>query len=228
MEISLPLLKERFDEFNRTIFQGCLPRIDIKLSRAKSKAGCFRYKVSRSLAGYKVGPADLCICISVCFNYTEQELEDVLIHEMIHYYIYYKQLPDTASHGTTFKRIMNDINQRFNRNIKVSFKSGELSVDAKQPRRFVHIVAVISFKDGTKGLKVLTRVAPKIIDYYNNISRLSKVEKVDLYASSNVYFDKYPHSCSLRYHPIKEVDLLPQLEKDFVRFICDGKTLKAI
>ncbi len=228
MEISLPLLKEKFDAFNRAIFQGCLPRIEIKLSRARKKAGSFNYKVSNILITRNAKCSNLSISISVCFNYTEQELEDVLIHEMIHYYIHYKQLPDSGPHGPTFKRIMNDINHRFNRHIKVSFRSGELSVDAQRPRRLVHILAVISFKDGTKGLKVLTRVAPKIIAYYNSISRLPKVQKIELYGSTNVFFDSYPHSCSLRYHPIKETDLLPHLEKDVIRIMCDGKTLKTI
>ena len=226
MDINLSELKRKFDTFNKQMFQGCLPAIEIGLCRAKGKAGSFSYKQRKNLIG-KACYYDLSIRLSVCFNYTERELEDVLIHEMIHYYIFFKKLRDTSPHGTLFKQIKEAINARFGRNVTVSFKHNELEADETQIRRRLHIVALISFSDGKKGFKVLTRTMPRIVAFYNSIVSLRNVESVELFATNDVFFEAYPHSCSLRYHPITNEELMPHLQR-VTHILCDGKKLQIV
>lgn len=227
IKLSIPLLKEKFDYFNKQIFKEILPPIQLKISRTRSKAGCFSFQSKKGVVG-KEEISDLSISISECFEFEENELEDVLIHEMIHYYIFHKGLRNVRPHGKEFKYLMNRINQLYGRHVVVSFRKDDLKVDATHPRRRVHIVALITFKDGQIGLKVLTRIGDKIIQYYNTFNAYSPVSKVELFATDDAYFDSYPHSCSLRYHPIEDKDKVTAHLKECLRIECDGKSLKVV
>ena len=55
----------------------------------------------------------------------ERLLEDTIIHEMIHYHILSNQLQDTSAHGKLFRKMMDDINARFGRNVTISHKPTE-------------------------------------------------------------------------------------------------------
>lgn len=227
INLSIPLLKEKFDYFNKQLFKGTLPPIQLKISRTRSKAGCFSFSSKKNIVG-KEEISDLSISISECFDFEENELEDVLIHEMIHYYIFHKGLRNVRPHGKEFKYIMNEFNRRYGRHIVVSFRRGEVKADTTRSRRRVHIVALITFKDGHTGLKVLTRTGNKIIQYYNAFKAYSPVSNVELFATDDVYFDSYPHSCSLRYHPIDGKEEVMAHLKYSVRIECDGKSLKVV
>lgn len=63
---------------------------------------------------------DFAISISGYYDLTADELEDVMVHEMIHYSIAYSGLIDTAPHGTLFRTLMADFNERFGRHITIS------------------------------------------------------------------------------------------------------------
>ena len=59
---------------------------------------------------------DFSLNFSKLYEMDKQKLEDVVIHEMIHYYIHYHQIQDSSAHGAVFRKMMNDINTRFQRN----------------------------------------------------------------------------------------------------------------
>jgi len=50
--------------------------------------------------------------ISTVIDLPEREVEDTILHEMIHYYILSNQMQDTSAHGEIFMRMMKDINVR--------------------------------------------------------------------------------------------------------------------
>lgn len=56
---------------------------------------------------------------------SEDEIEDTIIHEMIHYYIGYNQLEDTSAHGAIFQQVMNAINEKYGRHLSISHKSSK-------------------------------------------------------------------------------------------------------
>ena len=115
---TIPYIEAKFDEFNKLIFGGELPRIPIVLGRATRVVGAFSCKVRRNFWGKKEY-FDLKLRFSKKFDLPENELEDVIIHEMIHYYIRFKGLKDEGSHGPIYVKIMNEINQKFGRNIRL-------------------------------------------------------------------------------------------------------------
>ena len=142
---------------------------------------------------------------STSFDLPENELEDVIIHEMIHYRIAYNCMRDTSSHGQMFKSMMQEINREHGRNIAIRHRmveSGGSQIVDTRKRLSRHVVAVVKFKDGRTGIKVLPRIVQRISNYYNKVGAASHVESVDLYFSLDPYFDLYPNSSALKVHII--------------------------
>ncbi len=148
--------------------------------------------------------------------------EDVVIHEMIHYYIGVNGLKDTSAHGQVFRCMMNDINERYNRNITISHKSTkeqkELLMDT---RRKWHVIAIVHFHDGRTGIKVLPRIKERIANYCRNVGSSRETESIDLYFSDNPFFNRYP--CSSAFNVIfADRQTIEQNISDAKRLVCKG------
>jgi len=225
LKATVPYIEEKFGEFNRQMFGGKLPRIPVQLSNAKTFLGQCAYKKRRTLFG-RTELYDFRLRINARIDLPESELEDVIIHEMIHYYIGYNQLKDTSAHGHLFRQVMDDINRRFGRNITVSHKStGEQSEQLQDRRGRYHVIAVVTFCDGKTGIKVLPRVLRSILYYYNNVSASGQVRDVRLYMSNNVFFNRYPNSSALKVHFLEAEEIGRQLE-GAEKMACDGRSLR--
>ncbi len=122
MTPSIAFVLDKMAEFNKQYFSGTLPEIPVKLSKAKSYLGKVTYQAKRNIFGKIVRYEGFKIWISTAFNLEERELEDVIIHEMIHYYILFNKMRDTSPHGKIFRKMMNDINESSNRNIRIRYK----------------------------------------------------------------------------------------------------------
>lgn len=209
---TIPYIEEKFDAFNKLIFGGELPRIPIVLGSATRVVGAFSCKVRKNFWGKKEY-SDLKLRFSKKFDLPENELEDVIIHEMIHYYIHFKNLKDKSAHGPLFKNLMNQINKNFGRKISIrhrgAVKTNEQITDAKPRYR---VVAVVTMKDGKTGIKVLPRIKEKVRHYYNAVSTSPTVSKVEFYFTLNPFFGQYACSSALRIHYIDHPTLQPQLQ----------------
>ena len=209
---TIPYIETKFDAFNKLIFGGELPRIPIVLGSATRVVGAFSCKVRRNFWGKKEY-FDLKLRFSKKFDLPENELEDVIIHEMIHYYIHFKNLKDKSAHGPLFKNLMNQINKTFGRKISIrhkgAVKTNEQITDAKPRYR---VIAVVTMKDGKIGIKVLPRIKEKVRHYYNAVSTSPTVSKIELYITLNPFFGQYPCSSALRIHYIDLPTLQTQLQ----------------
>ncbi len=217
-------VEQKFDEFNHLMFGGKLPRIPVEMSDAKTFLGKCVYRKRRKPGG-KTEFYDFRLRINTRADLPQQEVDDTIIHEMIHYHIGYNQLKDTSSHGVIFMEMMNTINQRFGRHITVSYKSSaeeRAQLQDKRPR--YHVIAFVRFVDGHTGIKVLPRVAPTILKYYNMVSASRDIANVSLYMSNNTFFNQYPNSGALKVHPLAEDEIIRQLE-GAEKLGCDGKAI---
>jgi hypothetical protein len=145
---------------------------------------------------------------------------------MIHYYIGYNRLEDASAHGPLFLSIMNEINQKFARNLTVSHKSTKEQQEQLQDKRsHYHVIAFVTFHDGRTGIKVLPRVLRSILHYYNNVLANREISSLQLYMSNNVFFNRYPNSSALKVHFLEADEIKKQLE-GAEKMECDGKTIK--
>ncbi len=222
---TIPYLENKFEEFNQQMFAGKLPKIPIVLSDAKTFWGQCTYKVKKLKNGKKKY-YDFKLRINTRVDLPEREVEDTLIHEMIHYYIGVNQMEDVSSHGPLFLGMMNDINKKFGRNITVSSKgTKEQEEQLMDKRQRYHVVAVLTFSDGRTGIKVLPRVIQRIVHYYNAVKSSNNVDRIELFMSNDIYFNRYPNSSALKVHFVDENEVMEHLMDAEVLY-CDGKSIK--
>lgn len=153
-------LQQLFDHCNRKYFDGTLPRPELKVSRAKTRLGqmaCKRVpaRMFALWSSKKPRYRDFSISISTYYNLTDEELEDVMIHEMIHYSIAYTGLRDTSAHGSIFRGMMENINRRFGRHITVSSHT-KLQPRVKAAPR-LRLALLVRLADGRHLLSVVNR-----------------------------------------------------------------------
>ena len=218
-------MERKFGEFNKLMFDGKLPKIPIVLTDAKTFLGKCVYRQRMGRDG-KPEYYDFKLRINTRVDLPENEVEDTLIHEMIHYYIALNRLEDASTHGPLFIHIMNSINKKYGRHLAVRFKGtaeqNEQLVDKKQ---HYHVVAVVKFHDGKTGIKVLPRVLTSILKYYNAVSTVKEVASIRLFMSNDIFFNRFPNSSALKVHFQEESEVMGHL-KDAETLICDGKSIK--
>ena len=158
MIATLDFLVKRFETFNHAYFDGALPPVPIKLGRAVRSLGSCTYKKRRKLFG-KLEYYDFCLHISTRYDLPEEELEDILLHEMIHYEILVNQQQDTSAHGRLFRARMNQFNEQYGRHIAVSHRHALPPVAAPKVMK-PQVVALVQMKDGRLGVKRLPASLP--------------------------------------------------------------------
>lgn len=204
MRANLLFVQNKFDEFNRLMFSGELPPIAIKIGNAKASLGSFSFK--KKISCGKVVIFDLKLTVSAYYDFPESYLEDIIIHEMIHYYIRYKNIADSSTHGRVFRSMMKRINTEFGRNVSVSVKNArvqQVSTAVVKPRP--HYLCVAELHDGRFALTVVSK--SRITFIRRQISLIRKVKSYRWYMSTDPYFDKYPRSLKCRlYLAEKELD----------------------
>ena len=225
MKATIPYIEKKFEEFNQQMFAGRLPKLPIELSDAKTFLGVCVYK-KRKLDNGKEEKYDFRLRINTRIDLPEQEVEDTIIHEMIHYFIGVNQMEDSSSHGPLFLHMMNTINEKFGRHLTVSHKgTKEQDEQAIDTKPHWHVIATVHFADGKFGIKVIPRVLPRILNYYNKMSENKDVKTIELYMSNNPYFNRFPNSGALNAHYADEGEINEQL-KGAEKMECDGKDIK--
>ena len=207
MRPTVPYIQARFDEFNRTLFDGSLPAIPLELSRAASYVGVCTYKSRRKPFG-RVEHYDFKIRISTRFDLPEEEVDDTIIHEMIHYYIWLNRIKDTSTHGKVFREMMEKINREHGRHVTVTHHSTKEQREAAIDRRpKPHIVAIVTFRDGRQGVKLLPRIAQRISRYHAALMRSGKVAGIEYFLETDPWFNRYPTSSAFNvvFAPMDEV-----------------------
>ena len=133
MTPDLEYIQKAFDRYNALCFRGELPGIRLELSRARTYLGRYEEKrpqvrfLGRRFSLPTAEPQRL-IRISTAFDLTPEQQDDVIIHEMIHYYLAWKGLADRVPHGPHFRQLMEAINSKFGRHIVVRYKMGTPAV----------------------------------------------------------------------------------------------------
>lgn len=196
---SLQYITQQFGIFNRKYFEGVLPMPRLLLSCSKTRLGSFSCKRSRRL--FRSRLTDFTIRISNYYVMTERQVQNILLHEMIHYYIAYQGIKDTSAHGIVFRQMANRLNSQYGWQITVSTntRGWEISENAKERKQKAaaeRLILVLEMKDGTRFLSV---VNPKYaVRLEKQIKRVFDIQKHAWYLSSDSRFSDYPQVRSLR------------------------------
>ncbi len=210
MKVDAYFVYTTFDRFNSEIFGGELPLVPIKASTARGYLGRMAWEVKRGPLG-REKPTNFRMLINCTRDLPQNVWEDTIIHEMIHYYIAWKGIKDTSSHGKVFRQMMEKINREHGRNVTISHRQTpeeQQTASEGQPmspplvQGRWHVVAIVYMKNGRKGLKVLPRVITSISYYVRNVMHYADTDHVELYLHNSPWLERFPVSKALRvYYP---------------------------
>jgi len=199
MTATVEYLEERFDTFNRMCFEGALPRIPICQSNARSFVGRLQYRPVRDWLGRIVRREDFVLRISTRYDLPEQEIEDTLIHEMIHYWIALEGIRDTSTHGKVFRAKMQEINERYGRHLTISHKTTAEELD-RDTRITDHFLCVSTLSDGRTAVTVCVRPAVRAIN--RTLQWSPTVRSTQWYTSRDPWFNRFPRCRTPKLFPV--------------------------
>ena len=186
MRATIEFLEERFHQFNRDIFGNVLPVPLLHITQARTFMGQFKVNRQSSLLSKRKEIYHL--TISCRYDLEESALEDILIHEMIHYLIHYKKIKDTSSHGLHFRELMTEINCRFGRHITVTHRCTKTELESDSAKAH----SIICLCTMTDGKKLVCRVSQsKVFEIHFAFQQWDKVEKEEWYWVYGSYFNRY-------------------------------------
>lgn len=186
MRADIDFLKTNFDRFNREIFRGELPLPLMHISSARSFMGQFKAERSGGILSRRRETCHL--TLSNRYDLEIQILEDVLIHEMIHFLIYHRKIKDTSSHGRQFRAFMTEINTRFGRHISVSHRCTKEQLESDTAKAH-SIVCLCTMTDGRR--LVCRASQSKVFEIHRAFQDWDKVEKEEWFWVYGSYFNRY-------------------------------------
>ncbi|WP_315404690.1 SprT-like domain-containing protein [Hoylesella saccharolytica] len=189
-----------FDIFNRNYFDNKLPRPRLTVSHSRTRLGSMSFK--RKTVWGRTTRSDYAIHISNYYEQTDREVQNVLLHEMIHYYIAYTGLKDTSPHGILFKGMMNELNRKYGWNITISIaaKTVKAALNDRKPRQY--LILDIRLKTNER---ILSVVNPKYVPKLNSkLNIIRELAEYSWYTTENHYFRDFPQVRSLRGRKVSE------------------------
>lgn len=194
MELTAAYLREKFRAFNAAYFGGELPEPRLVVSNARTQLGLFSCVRRRKWLLGKASATGFTIKVSEYYDLPEEEYLNVLLHEMIHYYIAYKGIGDTAPHGVHFRRLMAALNAK-GWHITVSARTKQWPVAERNRRKQFLVVAV----ETTDALCFLSVVNPAYRAYIDRMAQQSPIVKAHHWiVSDDAQFASFPQARSLR------------------------------
>ena len=219
-KLTIPYIRDRFEHFNRLCFDGQLVTPPIRLGRSRRVLGCVNYKQRKGKDG-KLETFDYVLRISTCFHLKARDMDDVILHEMIHYYILLNGIRDTSKHGQVFRRMMDEINQKYGRHITISHRSTseELPEESAHPA----MICLTQMKNGDTGITLCART--RIFHIYRELPLRFDIERMTWYYVEDPYFRRYPRSIKAKVYRVDMNELKPYLA-NAVEMECDGRRMK--
>ena len=79
------------------------------------------------------------------YDYTQRQLDSIMVHEMIHYYLYVTGRDTRCSHGKEFMKMANEINSKFGLEVKkyVDLRNYTLRKDYSKIRKFFSFLEIV-------------------------------------------------------------------------------------
>lgn len=130
-------------------------------------------------------------------------LDSLLVHEMIHQYIYQNGLKDTSTHGRLFKSFKDRINESFRGRLNINISDHNPMVPLKGPGTTMHRL-VLSWNDKDCYCCVIN--PSRLREFDRMLKRFKKTGTVKDYfwaLSNDVHFDRYVR-CTKTLHGIKK------------------------
>ena len=132
---------------------------------------------------------------------SEREIDDTLVHEMIHQYIIQNGIHDTSAHGRTFKDYMQRVNKAFAGDLNITVR-GKVSV-FEGPGSKTHQLIVVSMYDGTcYCCRIITAKLPQFLKLVRKNKKAGEFKDYMQCESDDMYFNSI-RACRTRLHGLR-------------------------
>jgi hypothetical protein len=209
--ITVQQLEKLFNQFNDKFFGGELPDITIEVKPMRNNAGTFYY--NWKIINRKRICTPEKIIISNFYNYPMHEVEETLIHEMIHYFICYKNLKDNNSHGRTFMKIAQSIHTIDSKyNITKTYEGNLKELPLTKPKKS-GTYYIVTFE--VNGKKYFSRVSKAYsLFIQENKNRFTRCTNCECFVSKNPELERY-HQRTSRFslEPISDLKQFTDLKR---------------
>lgn len=132
---------------------------------------------------------------------SEREIDDTLVHEMIHQYIIQNGIHDTSAHGRTFKDYMQRVNKAFAGDLNITVR-GKVSV-WEGPGSKTHQLIVVSMYDGTcYCCRIMPAKLPQFLKLVRKNKKAGEFKDYMHCESADMYFNSI-RACRTRLHGLR-------------------------
>lgn len=208
MIASLEYIERKFKEYNELCFEGKLKPLPFKLSNARTFLGQVAFMREKNPDGtwHYYG---FVFRINIKIDLPEAEVEDTILHEMIHYWILSNQMQDTGPHGEIFIKKMKEINVKFNRNLSVSHKATKEEHDKDTEVR-QHLICVSRLRNGRRGITIATK--SRLFQLWDEIPNFPNIAEWKWFVSTDPFLNRFPRASSLKIYPVHTDELEEHLK----------------
>lgn len=137
-------------------------------------------------------------------DFDSKFLDSVLVHEMIHQYIFQSNLKDTRTHGKLFREFMKRINETFGEELEIKISDKNPNIPLRGKGDILHRLLIVYFSNSTCYCAVI---------HPSRVLRFEKLMKRNPYKwdiikyiwaeSDDIYFNRY-RRCMSSLHGIKK------------------------
>lgn len=132
---------------------------------------------------------------------SEREIDDTLVHEMIHQYIIQNGIHDTSAHGRTFKDYMQRVNKAFAGDLNITVR-GKVSVWEGHGSK-THQLIVVSMYDGTcYCCRIMPAKLPQFLKLVRKNKKGGEFKDYMHCESDDMYFNSI-RACRTRLHGLR-------------------------
>lgn len=115
MVANLVNMAEAFERYNRAYFEGKLPIPMFDLLHSFRTCGYFQYTKGGWFDKTLYDPT---ISMTDYYDFTEMQFKDIMVHEMIHYYLAYFSIDRRCRHGKKFMEMAERLNKTYGLHIE--------------------------------------------------------------------------------------------------------------
>ena len=129
-----------FSDCNIKYFNHSLPTPGFGLINKLHTLAKFEYLVNKG-PNKKRKPLEYKkILFTDCYDFDEKVFVDIMVHEMIHYYIAWNGIKDNGEHGLKFMEMANRLNEAYGLNVTRTFDSSSFVKTANAPKSLFQIL----------------------------------------------------------------------------------------
>jgi hypothetical protein len=122
---------DTFNQCNMEFFEGKLLFPQFDLLHSYRTCGYFQYTTG---GWFDKTVYDPIIFMTDYYDFTERQFTDIMVHEMIHYYLAWNRVKTKKYHGKEFMEIAHDLNEKYGLNVTKTLDASSFKRTEQAPK----------------------------------------------------------------------------------------------